>query len=170
VPARQFASASRWLSNCYNEAQWAFMPQTGQTNQKTGYYKTVCCGKESVFLEGTAFPDCPNHRGITTIWEPIVNGNTVTSSTPRVPTPLRHASMLEIKSSLSELVLTNLVIGAWSELSKVLLITFIATGFGCPTESGLDVSDLNWNRFAKNPRLREPDYLTRSGDGLPYTS
>ena len=59
------------------------MPETGQTNQKTGYYKTVCCGKESVLLEGIAFPDCPNHPGMTTIWEPIVDGNTVTTGKPR---------------------------------------------------------------------------------------
>jgi hypothetical protein len=49
------------------------MPANGETNQKFGFYKNLCCGKESVVLEGHPFPDCPNHPGLTTIWTPIVD-------------------------------------------------------------------------------------------------
>ena len=53
------------------------MPQTGKTNQKFGYYKSLCCGKEIVVSEGTPFPDCPNHPDVTTIWKSILDDNIV---------------------------------------------------------------------------------------------
>src|SRR5262249_17086315 len=46
------------------------MPQTGETNQKLGFYTNRCCGKEIVVPKGDPFPDCPNHPGLATIWEP----------------------------------------------------------------------------------------------------
>jgi len=53
------------------------MPQNGETNQKLGFYKNLCCGKEIVVPAGNAFPDCPNHPGLTTIWKPLVDDNIV---------------------------------------------------------------------------------------------
>jgi hypothetical protein len=46
--------------------------QNGETNQKSGIYKTVCCGAEIVISPGAVFPDCPNHQKLTTIWKPVV--------------------------------------------------------------------------------------------------
>jgi hypothetical protein len=53
------------------------VPQNGETNQKFGIYKTVCCGAEIVINRGATFPDCPNHRKLTTIWKPLVEGKIV---------------------------------------------------------------------------------------------
>ena len=53
------------------------MPQTGKTNQKFGFYKSLCCGKEIVVPEGTPFPDCPNHPDVATIWKSILDDNVV---------------------------------------------------------------------------------------------
>jgi hypothetical protein len=47
------------------------MPQNGEINQKSGLYKSVCCGAEIVINLGLMFPDCPNHRKLPTIWKPI---------------------------------------------------------------------------------------------------
>ena len=48
------------------------MPQNGEINQQFGIYKTVCCGAEIVIKPGRAFPDCPKHPKLTTIWKPVV--------------------------------------------------------------------------------------------------
>ena len=53
------------------------MPLNGETNRKPGFYKSLCCGKEIVVPEGSEFPDCPNHPGLTTIWKPLVDENIV---------------------------------------------------------------------------------------------
>ena len=47
------------------------MPQSGKVNENFGVYKSVCCGAEIVIDAGLTFPDCPNHRKLTTIWRPI---------------------------------------------------------------------------------------------------
>jgi hypothetical protein len=47
------------------------MPQNREINQKFGVYKSVCCGAEIVINPGLAFPDCPNHQNLSTIWRPI---------------------------------------------------------------------------------------------------
>jgi hypothetical protein len=49
------------------------MPQNGETNQKLGFYRNQCCGKEIVVPAGNEFPDCPNHPGLTTIWKSVFN-------------------------------------------------------------------------------------------------
>ena len=49
------------------------MPQNGETNQKFGAYKSVCCGAEIVINADSIFPDCPNHPKLTTIWRPVVD-------------------------------------------------------------------------------------------------
>jgi hypothetical protein len=46
------------------------MPRNGEKNTRLGFYKNLCCGKEIVVPAGNEFPDCPNHRGLTTIWKP----------------------------------------------------------------------------------------------------
>jgi hypothetical protein len=48
------------------------MPHNGEINQQFGIYKSVCCGAEIVINSGAAFPDCPNHRKLTTIWKQII--------------------------------------------------------------------------------------------------
>lgn len=54
-----------------------FMPQNGETNRKFGFFKNLCCGKEIVVPAGSQFADCPNDRGLTTIWKSLVNDNIV---------------------------------------------------------------------------------------------
>ena len=47
------------------------MPYNGDINTKFGAYKSLCCGEEIIIPEGKEFPDCPNHRNLTTIWKPV---------------------------------------------------------------------------------------------------
>jgi hypothetical protein len=51
------------------------MPQNGETNQKFGFFKNLCCGKEIALPKGSEFPSCPNHPGLTTStsWVPLVD-------------------------------------------------------------------------------------------------
>src|SRR5437764_228783 len=51
----------------------AAMHQNGEINRKFGIYKTVCCGAEIVINLGATFPDCPNHRKLSTIWKYVVD-------------------------------------------------------------------------------------------------
>jgi len=53
------------------------MPQNGEKNRKLGFYRSLCCGKEIVVPDGSEFPDCPNHPGLTTIWKPLVDDNII---------------------------------------------------------------------------------------------
>ena len=45
------------------------MPANGEISKKFGVYKNLCCGAEIVIAEGAAFPDCPNHPRLTTVWK-----------------------------------------------------------------------------------------------------
>jgi len=45
------------------------VPKTGQVNQKSGVYKSVCCGNEIVITIGAIFPHCPDHLRLITIWK-----------------------------------------------------------------------------------------------------
>jgi hypothetical protein len=49
------------------------VPQNGEKNTRFGVYRTVCCGAEIVITEGTIFPDCPNHPGLTTKWKSAID-------------------------------------------------------------------------------------------------
>jgi len=53
------------------------MPQNGETNERLGFYKNQCCGKEIVVPAGTKFPRCPNHPELLTIWESLMDDNVV---------------------------------------------------------------------------------------------
>jgi len=53
------------------------MLQNGKTNQRFGFYKSLCCGKEIAVPEGTSFPDCPNHPDVIPIWKSILDDNVV---------------------------------------------------------------------------------------------
>jgi hypothetical protein len=53
------------------------MPQNEKTNQKLGFYKSLCCGKEIVVPEGTPLPDCPNHPEAATVWKSILDDNII---------------------------------------------------------------------------------------------
>ena len=56
------------------------MPTNGEMNHKFGVYKTLCCGAEIVINPGAAFPDCPNHHKLTTIWKPIVEAKVISQT------------------------------------------------------------------------------------------
>jgi len=47
------------------------VPESGQINEKFGVYESICCGAEIVIREGATFPECPNHRSLKTIWNPL---------------------------------------------------------------------------------------------------
>jgi len=47
------------------------VPQNGERNEKFGVYKSLCCEAEIVITEGSTFPECPNHRSLSTTWEPL---------------------------------------------------------------------------------------------------
>jgi len=53
------------------------MPQSKKTNQKLGFYKSLCCGKEIVVPEGTPLPDCPNHPEAPAVWKSILDDNII---------------------------------------------------------------------------------------------
>jgi hypothetical protein len=41
----------------------------GETNQKEGWYKTLCCGIELFVRSGQVFPDCRRHKTLPTQWK-----------------------------------------------------------------------------------------------------
>ena len=51
------------------------MPRNGEANEKFGVYKSLCCGAEIVINAGSTFPDCPNHRNLTTTWKLVSEEN-----------------------------------------------------------------------------------------------
>ena len=61
-------------SDCFkSNTVGSCMPRNGETNQQVGFYINRCCGKEIVVPKGDIFPDCPDHPGLTTIWEPTAD-------------------------------------------------------------------------------------------------
>ena len=59
------------------------MPENGEINQKFGLYKSLCCDAEIVIGLGSTFPDCPNHRNLTTIWKPIKDEEIIGGTTKK---------------------------------------------------------------------------------------
>ena len=47
------------------------MPKNGEVYQRSGVYRTLCCGREVIVREGPIFPDCPNHPKLSTVWKPV---------------------------------------------------------------------------------------------------
>ena len=47
------------------------MPSNGEVNAESGAYRSLCCDVEIVIHQGTAFPDCPNHRNLPTVWKRV---------------------------------------------------------------------------------------------------
>ena len=45
------------------------MPERDELNARFGVYRSLCCGRELMVREGEKFPDCPNHRNLSTIWK-----------------------------------------------------------------------------------------------------
>ena len=45
------------------------MPRNGDQNKIFGVYKTLCCEAEIVIGIGLLFPDCPNHKNLSTEWK-----------------------------------------------------------------------------------------------------
>ena len=68
------------------------MPYNGEASKQFGVYKSVCCGAKIVVNSGAAFPDCPNHRKLTTIWKPVVEENIISpTANDSQPDPLLEA-------------------------------------------------------------------------------
>jgi hypothetical protein len=51
------------------------MPRNGETSRTFGVYRTLCSDAEIVIGVGVAFPDCPNHKNLTTEWKEIADAN-----------------------------------------------------------------------------------------------
>jgi hypothetical protein len=49
------------------------MPANGEISKTFGVFKTVCCDAEIVIGIGVPFPDCPNHKHLTTEWKYIAD-------------------------------------------------------------------------------------------------
>ena len=47
------------------------MPRNGEINWTFGVFRTLCCDAEIVIGVGVAFPDCPNHKNLSTQWKQI---------------------------------------------------------------------------------------------------
>jgi hypothetical protein len=52
-------------------SQGTQMPSNGEISKTFGVYKALCCDAEIVVAEGVEFPDCPNHPGRLTVWNPV---------------------------------------------------------------------------------------------------
>jgi hypothetical protein len=71
------------IGNLYREEHWRYfakicdqhapLPQgaNGTTCFAPGTFKSVCCGAEVTIDAGIAFPDCPNHPRLSTVWKRI---------------------------------------------------------------------------------------------------
>ena len=53
------------------------MPRNGDINTELGVFKTVCCGAEIVIVAGAAFPDCPNHPKLSTVWKSVTDSEPI---------------------------------------------------------------------------------------------
>jgi len=49
------------------------MPENGDICNRFGVYKNLCCGKEIVIVQGSVFPDCPQHPKLTTKWRAVAD-------------------------------------------------------------------------------------------------
>ena len=49
------------------------MPHNGEKNERLGFFRNQCCGKEIVVPKGSEFPSCPNHPGLPTTWIAILD-------------------------------------------------------------------------------------------------
>jgi len=71
------------IGNLYREEHWRYFQKicdqhnrsaeqkNGDPSQRSGIFKSVCCGAEIVIATGTRFPACPNHPRLTTFWKHI---------------------------------------------------------------------------------------------------
>ena len=85
------------------------MRKNGEMNHRFGVYRNVCCGEEIVVPEGTAFPDCPNHPKLTTIWKPTTTDKIVrlgprfnVGDHVKIVSPHRHADMRGVVAQVIE--------------------------------------------------------------------
>jgi hypothetical protein len=44
----------------------------GEICRESGVYRSICCGAEVSIVAGAAFPDCPKHPKLTTVWKSAV--------------------------------------------------------------------------------------------------
>jgi hypothetical protein len=51
------------------------VPGNGEVSKVFGVFKTLCCDAEIVIAVGTIFPDCPNHKNLTTEWNQITDAD-----------------------------------------------------------------------------------------------
>ena len=52
---------------------WRFcqVAQSGDKNTSFGIFRSVCCEREIVIIDGATFPECPKHRHLPTEWVAI---------------------------------------------------------------------------------------------------
>jgi hypothetical protein len=90
------------------------MPQNGETNRRFGIYKTVCCGAEIVINLGATFPDCPNHRKLSTIWKYVIDEkNPAAAANKSQPDP--PVELHVENRRLFNLAVGRLVLEPWEE-------------------------------------------------------
>jgi len=65
------------------------MPSNGEVSKKFGVYRTLCCDAEIVIGVGVIFPDCPNHKNLTTEWKEIRDVDPLTYQSHEKPNRLR---------------------------------------------------------------------------------
>ena len=53
------------------------MASNGEISKVFGVFKTVCCDAEIVITVGALFPDCPNHKHLSTQWKQIVDADPI---------------------------------------------------------------------------------------------
>src|SRR5205085_6931867 len=90
------------------------MPENGEINRRFGIYKTVCCGAEIVINSGVTFPDCPNHRKLTTIWKQVIEEK-ITSEAANKPEPDPDAEAHVENRRLFNLAVGRLKLEVWEQ-------------------------------------------------------
>src|SRR5438128_10013776 len=90
------------------------MPENGEIKRKFGIYKTVCCGAEIVINLGATFPDCPNHRKLSTIWKYVVDEK-IPSAAANKSQPDPAVEMHVENRRLFNLAVGRLILEPWEQ-------------------------------------------------------
>jgi hypothetical protein len=123
------------------------MATNGDVNREFGIYKSVCCGAEIVINPGAAFPDCPNHRKLSTIWKPYLEEKSIsqTANKPELD-PILEAHIEN--RQLFKIASGQLKLEAWEQahihgckVCQGVLHFFVKQPISAPTENPPKSSD-----------------------------
>jgi len=89
------------------------VPQNGDINNKSGTYKSLCCGAEIVINSGAPFPDCPRHLKLPTVWKPIVVEEKIVTPATNRPTVIPFVEVHIDNRRLFNVAAGTVSLGPW---------------------------------------------------------